>query len=40
MVALEGEIMELRSLHKGDNGHLAPPPAEWTPEKYLGPFGI
>ncbi len=40
MVILEGEIMELRSLHKGDNGHLAPPPAEWTPDRYLGPFGI
>lgn len=38
MLALEGEINELRSLHA--NGHLSPPPAEWVPEKYLGPFGI
>ena len=40
MVALEAEITELRSLHAGSNGHLGPPPAEWTPDKYLGPFGI
>jgi hypothetical protein len=40
MVALEAEIMELRSLHAGSNGHLSPPPAEWAPDKYLGPFGI
>lgn len=40
MMALEAEIMELRSLHAGDNGHLSPPPVEWTPDKYLGPFGI
>jgi serine O-acetyltransferase len=40
MMALEAEIMALRGLHAGDNGHLSPPPAEWTPEKYLGPFGI
>ena len=40
MVALEAEIMELRSLHANGNGHLSPAPAEWTPEKYLGAFGI
>ncbi|MBE2235448.1 MAG: serine O-acetyltransferase [Anaerolinea sp.] len=40
MVALEAEIMELRGLHGNGNGHLGPPPVEWTPEKYLGPFGI
>ncbi len=40
MLALEAEIMELRSLHAGDNGHLSPPPPQWEPEKYLGPFGI
>ena len=40
MMALEAEIMELRSLHADSNGHLGPPPAEWTPDKYLGPFGI
>jgi serine O-acetyltransferase len=39
MVALEAEIMELRSLHRGENGHLSPP-VQWEPEKYLGPFGI
>jgi serine O-acetyltransferase len=41
MMVLEAEIMELRSLHAPTgNGHLSPPPAEWTPDKYLGPFGI
>ena len=40
MMALEAEIQELRGLHNGSNGHLGPPPEEWTPEKYLGPFGI
>jgi serine O-acetyltransferase len=40
MMALETEIMELRSFHANGNGHLSPPPAEWAPDKYLGPFGI
>lgn len=40
VLALEREINELRRLHANGNGHLSPPPAEWTPEKYLGPFGI
>ncbi len=40
MVALEAEIVELRGLHAGSNGHLSPPLAQWEPEKYLGPFGI
>jgi hypothetical protein len=40
MMALEREIMELRSFHSNGNGHLSPPPVEWTPDKYLGPFGI
>lgn len=40
MMALEAEIMDLRSFHANGNGHLGPPPPEWTPDKYLGPFGI
>ncbi|MFZ2487636.1 MAG: serine O-acetyltransferase [Anaerolineae bacterium] len=40
MMALEAEITELRGLHVNGNGHLSPPPEEWTPDKYLGPFGI
>lgn len=37
---LELEIAELRSLHANGNGHLSPLPEAWTPEEYLGPFGI
>jgi serine O-acetyltransferase len=40
MMALETEIMELRSWHDGSGGHLSPPPEAWVPDKYLGPFGI
>jgi serine O-acetyltransferase len=40
MLALESEIMQLRGLHAGGNGHLNPPLPHWEPEKYLGPFGI
>lgn len=40
MIALEQEINELRGLHVNGNGHLSPPPGEWLPDKYLGPFGI
>lgn len=40
MMALEQEILELRSLHANGNGHLSPAPEAWTPEQYLGPFGI
>lgn len=40
MMALEAEITELRKFHTNGNGHLGPPPVEWTPDKYLGPFGI
>jgi serine O-acetyltransferase len=40
LIALEDEIQELRSLHANGNGHLGPPPEEWVPDRYLGPFGI
>jgi len=40
MIALEQEIDDLRHLHARGNGHVAPKPPEWTPEEYLGPFGI
>jgi len=40
MIALEREIMELRGIHSASGGHLGPPPEEWVPDKYLGPFGI
>lgn len=40
MVALEAEIMDMRGMLNGSTDHLSPPPAEWAPEKYLGPFGI
>lgn len=40
MLTLEAEINELRSLHVDGNGHLGPPPEEWVPAQYLGPFGI
>lgn len=39
MVALEAEISELRNLHANGSAVLHPP-ADWTPDKYLGPFGI
>ncbi len=40
LVQLELEIAELRDQQPGTNGHAAPPPDEWMPDKYLGPFGI
>jgi hypothetical protein len=40
MLTLEAEINELRALHVDGNGHLGPPPEEWVPAQYLGPFGI
>lgn len=40
LMTLEREINELRGLHVSGNGHLGPPPEEWTPDRYLGPFGI
>ncbi|MER2599239.1 MAG: serine O-acetyltransferase [Caldilineales bacterium] len=39
MMALEAEISELRNLHANGSAALHAP-AEWTPDKYLGPFGI
>ncbi len=40
IMALESEIMEMRGLMNGSADHLSPPPQEWAPENYLGPFGI
>jgi serine O-acetyltransferase len=40
LMALELEITELRNLHANGHEPLGPPPEEWQPAKYLGPFGI
>lgn len=40
LMQLEREIADVRRQQPASNGHISPPPGEWMPDQYLGPFGI